>query len=191
MWYGGEGRNVPLAKYIGGNLQKFDYVNATHMNKATLDGLAGKYGGPQATSSSSQSRKRKHCIYEDPCRVELNVVESGENTQPPILPSVVEEGVAVDEEVEPSILTEPGPGPSQPSVQGPSMWTQLQMVHTSAPVQTVEMTLMPRLNIRAQPPMTRTGFMPYFTTRHALPVAKTIIKQHGKKNCGSLNFAKR
>ncbi|KAK4438146.1 hypothetical protein Salat_0148800 [Sesamum alatum] len=241
MWYGGEGRNVPLAKYIGGNLQKFDYVNATHMNKATLDCLAGKCGvsgdgiryyiivngGFKLLYSDDdileQSLKhldsRQITIYveymppapeevvvectedvnKEKMREKLRIknaenteplsvgddnentenagaeIESGKNTQPPILPPVV------DEEVEPSILTEPGPGPSQPYVQGPSMWTQLQMAHTGAPVQTAEMTLMPRLNIRAPPLITGTGFMPCFTTKLALPVAKTIIKQYGQK----------
>ncbi|KAL0422417.1 UNVERIFIED_CONTAM: hypothetical protein Slati_3264600 [Sesamum latifolium] len=113
-------------------------------------------------------------------KVELNVVASTENSQPPILPPVLEEEVAVEEEVAPSIMTEPGPGPSQPSVQGPSMWNQLQMAHNNTPVQ-AEMTLMPRLKIRAPPPMTGTGLMPCFSTRPAIPVAKTIIREHGKK----------
>ncbi|KAL0406877.1 UNVERIFIED_CONTAM: hypothetical protein Slati_4001600 [Sesamum latifolium] len=134
----------------------------------------------QGASSSSQSRKRKHRIYEDPCRAEMNAVASAENSQPPILPPVLEEEVAVEEEVAPSIMTEPGPGPSQPSVQGPSMWNQLHMAHNSTPVQ-AEMTLMPRLNIRAPPLMTGTGLMPCFSTRPAIPVAKTIIREDGKK----------
>ncbi|KAL0431476.1 UNVERIFIED_CONTAM: hypothetical protein Sradi_0773600 [Sesamum radiatum] len=134
----------------------------------------------QGASSSSKSRKRKHRIYEDPCRAELNVVASTENSQPPILPPVLEEEVTVEEEVAPSVMTEPGPGPSQPSVQGPSMWNQLQMAHNNTPVQ-AEMTLIPRLNIRAPPPMTGTGLMPCFSTRPAIPVAKTIIREHVKK----------
>ncbi|KAL0352125.1 UNVERIFIED_CONTAM: hypothetical protein Scaly_1601200 [Sesamum calycinum] len=44
MYYGGEGRNVLVAKYIGGKMKKFDYVNATDMNKYNLDMLAEKYG---------------------------------------------------------------------------------------------------------------------------------------------------
>ncbi|KAK4392627.1 hypothetical protein Sango_2040500 [Sesamum angolense] len=45
------------------------------------------------------------------------------------------EEVAVEEEVAPSIMIEPGPELSQPSMQGPSMWNQLQMAHISTPIQ--------------------------------------------------------
>ncbi|KAK4397033.1 hypothetical protein Sango_1539900 [Sesamum angolense] len=54
------------------------------------------------------------------------------------------------------------------------------MAHTSMPVQP-QMTLQPRLNIRAPPPMTGIGVMPCFSSRPLIPVSKTIIKEHGKK----------
>ncbi|KAL0380127.1 UNVERIFIED_CONTAM: hypothetical protein Sangu_0077000 [Sesamum angustifolium] len=69
---------------------------------------------------------------------------------------------------------------TQASVQGPTMFEQLQMAHTSMPVQP-QMTLQPRLNIRAPPPMTGIGVMPCFSSRPLIPVSKTIIKEHGKK----------
>ncbi|KAK4414934.1 hypothetical protein Salat_2600400, partial [Sesamum alatum] len=94
-----------------------------------------------------------------------------------------DEPVLQDEQVlqdEPVLQTQSGPTPSQPFVQGPSMYEQLQMGHTSMPIHN-QVTLQPRLSIRAPPPMTRTGFMPCFSSRPSIPIPKTVIKDHGRK----------
>ncbi|KAK4417331.1 hypothetical protein Salat_2558700 [Sesamum alatum] len=150
----------------------------------------------QGSSSSNNPRKRKHCIYEDPNRANLNVSESEVNGQQPILPPVnqgvphedIEVGAAADiiTEPGPSILTQPG-SLTQPTVQGPSMYEQLQMAHTNMAVQP-QVVLQPRLNIRA-PPMSGTSFMPCFSIRPAQPVPKAIIKENGQV-CGSFRFSK-
>ncbi|KAL2253510.1 UNVERIFIED_CONTAM: hypothetical protein Sindi_0145700 [Sesamum indicum] len=44
-----------------------------------------------------------------------------------------------------------------------------------------QVTLQPRLNIRAPPPMTGTSFMPSFSSRPSDPISKTIVKEHGRK----------
>ncbi|KAL0429259.1 UNVERIFIED_CONTAM: hypothetical protein Sradi_0551900 [Sesamum radiatum] len=44
MLYGGVASNWPVAQWLGGNVKKFDYVNATHMNKSNLDLIAEKCG---------------------------------------------------------------------------------------------------------------------------------------------------
>ncbi|KAK4432747.1 hypothetical protein Salat_1036900 [Sesamum alatum] len=110
----------------------------------------------------------------------MQTVGSGVNAQPPILTSVVEESVQIEPDatttepqVTPQIISETGSSQTQASVQGPIMYEQLQMSHTSMPIQ-------PRLNIRAPPPMTGIGFMPCFSSRPAIPDPKTIIKEHGE-----------
>ncbi|KAK4415352.1 hypothetical protein Salat_2642600 [Sesamum alatum] len=111
----------------------------------------------------------------------MQTVGSGVNAQPPILPPVTEESVqtepdvtATEPQLTPQIMSETGPSQIQASVQGPTMYEQLQLAHTSMPIQ-------PRFNIRAPPPMTGTGFMPCFSSRRAIPGPKTIIKEHGGK----------
>ncbi|KAL2253101.1 UNVERIFIED_CONTAM: hypothetical protein Sindi_0104800 [Sesamum indicum] len=44
VFYGGELRNMPVAACIGGKLQKFDYVNVTHMNRQNLELFVEKCG---------------------------------------------------------------------------------------------------------------------------------------------------
>ncbi|KAL0377895.1 UNVERIFIED_CONTAM: hypothetical protein Sradi_3095000 [Sesamum radiatum] len=44
FFYGGELKNLPVATCIGGKVKKFDYVNATHMNKSNLGLFAEKCG---------------------------------------------------------------------------------------------------------------------------------------------------
>ena len=83
-------------------------------------------------------------------------------------------------DVEPEILTEPGPTPTPPCVQGPTMYEQLQMTNANMSFQP-QVTLQPRLNIRAPPPMTGTSFMPSFSSRPSDPISKTIVKEHGRK----------
>ncbi|KAL2235316.1 UNVERIFIED_CONTAM: hypothetical protein Sindi_1263800, partial [Sesamum indicum] len=44
VFYGGELRNMLVAACIGGKVQKFDYVNVTHMNRQNLELFAEKCG---------------------------------------------------------------------------------------------------------------------------------------------------
>ncbi|KAL0446319.1 UNVERIFIED_CONTAM: hypothetical protein Slati_1759800 [Sesamum latifolium] len=113
----------------------------------------------------------------------MTAAASGVNDQPPILPPITEESEPTEPELTPDVLTEAGPSQTQASVQGPSMYEQLQMGNTSQTQASVQpqMILQPRLNIRAPPPMTGTGVMPCFSSRPLIPVSKTIIKEHGKK----------
>ncbi|KAK4418397.1 hypothetical protein Salat_2252500 [Sesamum alatum] len=104
----------------------------------------------------------------------------GVNEQPPILPLVVEGIAQTQPEVEPQVLNDTRPSQTQLSVQGPTMYEQLQMGQPNMLAQP-PMTLQRRLNIRAPPPMTGTGFMPCFSHRPAFAVSKSIIKEHGKK----------
>ncbi|KAL0327803.1 UNVERIFIED_CONTAM: hypothetical protein Sangu_1858300 [Sesamum angustifolium] len=134
----------------------------------------------RGASSSNHPRKRKHSVYQDPTRMNMTAAASGVSDQPHILPPIVEDNEPTEIELTPEILTEAGPSQTQASVQGPTMFEQLQMAHTSMPVQP-QMTLQPRLNIRAPPPMTGIGVMPCFSSRPLIPVSKTIIKEHGKK----------
>ncbi|KAK4390453.1 hypothetical protein Sango_2108600 [Sesamum angolense] len=134
----------------------------------------------RGASSSNNPRKRKHSVYQDPTRMNMTAAASGVSDQPHILPPIVEDNEPTEIEFTPEILTEAGPSQTQASVQGPTMFEQLQMAHTSMPVQP-QMTLQPRLNIRAHPPMTGIGVMPCFSSRPLIPVSKTIIKEHGKK----------
>ncbi|KAL0329380.1 UNVERIFIED_CONTAM: hypothetical protein Sradi_4924700 [Sesamum radiatum] len=134
----------------------------------------------RGASSSNHPRKRKHSVYQDPTRMNMTAAASGVSDQPHILPPIVEDNEPTEIEFTPEILTEAGPSQTQASVQGPTMFEQLQMAHTSMPVQP-QMTLQPRLNIRAPPPMTGIGVMPCFSSRPLIPVSKTIIKEHGKK----------
>ncbi|KAL2251533.1 UNVERIFIED_CONTAM: hypothetical protein Sindi_2275600 [Sesamum indicum] len=105
-----------------------------------------------SSSSPSNTRKRRHSVYEDTNRHDL----------------------------EPEILTEPDPTPTPPCVQGPTMYKQLHMTNTNMFFQP-QVTLQPKLNIRAPPPMTGTSFMPSFSSRPAAPIFKTIVKEHGRK----------
>ncbi|KAL2226675.1 UNVERIFIED_CONTAM: hypothetical protein Sindi_2026200 [Sesamum indicum] len=73
------------------------------------------------SSSTSTTRKRKHYVYEDPNRVTMPASDSGVNDQPSILPPIVEQHEPMQHDVEPEILTEPGPTPTPPCVQGPTM----------------------------------------------------------------------
>ncbi|KAL0398119.1 UNVERIFIED_CONTAM: hypothetical protein Sradi_2155200 [Sesamum radiatum] len=77
-------------------------------------------------------------------------------------------------------LTIPGLSMTQQSVRGPSMYEQLHMGNPNISVQP-QVILHPRLNIRAPPPMTGSGIMPSFSSRPAVPLPKTIIKEHGQK----------
>ncbi|KAK4416652.1 hypothetical protein Salat_2490700 [Sesamum alatum] len=113
-------------------------------------------------------------------QVNMTAPALGVNEQPPILPPVVEDSAQTQPEVEPQVLHDTGPSQTQPSMQGPTMYEQLQMGQPSMPAQP-PMTLQPRLNIRALPPMTGTGFMPCFSYKPAFEVSKSIIKEHGKK----------
>ncbi|KAL0409303.1 UNVERIFIED_CONTAM: hypothetical protein Sradi_1864700 [Sesamum radiatum] len=44
LYFGGEFVHVPEAKYMGGRVKKFDYVNATILNKFLLDHYCGMAG---------------------------------------------------------------------------------------------------------------------------------------------------
>ncbi|KAK4436637.1 hypothetical protein Salat_0827400 [Sesamum alatum] len=137
----------------------------------------GDVEGQRGASSSSNVRKEN--------TETVSASESGINTTPPILPLIIEEEVSIQADAAPptqppSVQTMPGPSMTQPSVQGPTMFEQLQMAHTSLPVQP-QMTLHPRLNIRAPPPITGVGFTPLFSSRPASQVQKPIIKEHGQK----------
>ncbi|KAL2253102.1 UNVERIFIED_CONTAM: hypothetical protein Sindi_0104900 [Sesamum indicum] len=134
----------------------------------------------EGSSSTSTTRKRKHSVYEDPNRVTMPASDSGVNDQPPILPPIVELHEPMQHDVEPEILTEPGPTPTPPCVQGPTMYEQLQMANTNMSFRP-QVTLQPRLNIRAPPPMTGTSFMPSFSSSPTAPISKTIVKEHGRK----------
>ncbi|KAL0413356.1 UNVERIFIED_CONTAM: hypothetical protein Sradi_1537300 [Sesamum radiatum] len=139
----------------------------------------------RGASSSSNPRKRKYSVYQDPTKVSIfsllvvcctvfysiyvkinalsqmnmTAVASGVNDQPPILPPITEESEPTEPELTPDVLTEAGPSQTQASVQGPSMYEQLQMGNTSQTQASVQpqMILQPRLNIRAPPPVTGTG----------------------------------
>ncbi|KAL0405685.1 UNVERIFIED_CONTAM: hypothetical protein Slati_3882400 [Sesamum latifolium] len=128
----------------------------------------------RGASSSSNPRKRKHSIYQDPTKINMTAAASGVNDHPPILPPVTEESEPTEPELTPDVLTEAGPSQTQASVQGPSMYEQLQMGNTSQTQASVQpqMILQPRLNIRAPPPMTGTGVMPCFSSRPLVPVPK-------------------
>ncbi|KAK4389983.1 hypothetical protein Sango_2061600 [Sesamum angolense] len=104
----------------------------------------------RGASSSNHPRKRKHSVYQDPTRMNMTAAASGVSDQPHILPPIVEDNEPTEIEFTPEILTEAGPSQTQASVQGPTMFEQLQMAHTSMPVQP-QMTLQPRLNIRHLP----------------------------------------
>ncbi|KAL0447829.1 UNVERIFIED_CONTAM: hypothetical protein Slati_1910800 [Sesamum latifolium] len=120
-------------------------------------------------SSQSTTRKRKNCIYQDPMRVsDYACYRQWSNDQPPILPPIVEEHEPMQHDVTPHILTEPGPTPTPPCVQGPMMYDQLRMAHTNVSFQP-QVILQPRINIRAPPPMTGTSFMPCFSSKPAVP----------------------
>ncbi|KAL0430836.1 UNVERIFIED_CONTAM: hypothetical protein Sradi_0709600 [Sesamum radiatum] len=87
---------------------------------------------------------------------------------------------AITQDMSQTVLTDSGPTMTQLSQQGPSMYEQLQMAHNTMSFQP-QTTLQPRLNIRAPPPMTGHAFMPCFSNRPAIPVSKTVIKEHGQK----------
>ncbi|KAK4427196.1 hypothetical protein Salat_1488500 [Sesamum alatum] len=96
------------------------------------------------------------------------------SVDPPILPPVIPQEVAnqseeISQNISQTMLTESGPSMTQPTVSGPSMYEQLQMTHNNHALQP-SVTLQPRLNIRAPPPMTGTGFMPCFSSRPSFPV---------------------
>ncbi|KAL2226681.1 UNVERIFIED_CONTAM: hypothetical protein Sindi_2026800 [Sesamum indicum] len=132
------------------------------------------------SSSTSNTRKRRHSVYEDPNRVTMPATDSGVNDQQPILPPIVEQHELMQHDLKPEILTEPGPTPTPPCLQGSTMYEQLQMTNTNMSFQP-QVTLQPRLNIRAPPPMTGTSFMPSFSSRAAAPISKRIVKEHGRK----------
>ncbi|KAL2235253.1 UNVERIFIED_CONTAM: hypothetical protein Sindi_1257500 [Sesamum indicum] len=132
------------------------------------------------SSSTSNTRKRRHSVYEDPNRVTMPATNSGVNDPATILPPIVEQHEPMQHDLEPEILTEPGPTPTLPCVQGPTMYEQLQMTNANMSFQP-QVTLQPRLNIRAPPPMTGTSFMPCFSSRPIAPISKTIVKEHGRK----------
>ncbi|KAL2241598.1 UNVERIFIED_CONTAM: hypothetical protein Sindi_0801000 [Sesamum indicum] len=132
------------------------------------------------SSSTGNTRKRRHSVYEDPNRVTMPTTNSGVNDPATILPPIVEQHEPMQHDLEPEILTEPGPTPTPPCVQGPTMYEQLQMTNANMSFQP-QVTLQPRLNIRAPPPMTGTSFMPCFSSRPIAPISKTIVKEHGRK----------
>ncbi|KAL2248474.1 UNVERIFIED_CONTAM: hypothetical protein Sindi_2699700 [Sesamum indicum] len=133
---------------------------------------------PNAAHRLQENREKKHPRSEN--RVTIPATNSGVNDQPSILPPIVEQHEPMQHDVEPEILTEPGLTPTPPCVQGPTMYEQLQMAKTNISFQP-QVTLQPRLNIRAPPPMTGTSFMPSFSSRPTAPISKTIVKEHGRK----------
>ncbi|KAL2243747.1 UNVERIFIED_CONTAM: hypothetical protein Sindi_0492700 [Sesamum indicum] len=112
--------------------------------------------------------------------IKIQIGDSRVNDQPPILPPIVEQNESMYHDVEPEILTEPGPTSTPPCVQGPTMYEQLQVANTNISFQP-QVTLQSRLNIRAPSPMTGTSFMPSFSSRPSDPISKTIVKEHGRK----------
>ncbi|KAK4425436.1 hypothetical protein Salat_1737600 [Sesamum alatum] len=104
----------------------------------------------------------------------MNESETGVNVTPPIVPPVNEEEEATQAESGPFSLTEPQPSMTQPSVQGPTMFEQLQHAQP-------HMTLHPRLNIRAPPPMTGVAFMPSFSRQPTTTIPKPVYKEQGQK----------
>ncbi|KAK4419517.1 hypothetical protein Salat_2364600 [Sesamum alatum] len=142
VFYGGELRNLPVATCIGGKLKKFDYVNATHMSLQTLGLFAEQC---EQTLDHLGSREFTIYIKYKPPQPEEVAVECDEidkhgcteaSVDPPILPPVIPQEVAnqpeeISQNISQSMLTEPGPSMTQPTVSGPSMYEQLQMPTTT------------------------------------------------------------
>ncbi|KAL0298708.1 UNVERIFIED_CONTAM: hypothetical protein Sradi_6530600 [Sesamum radiatum] len=145
-------------------LEEIPADGITSHQTATQFGVRNKGG-----SSTSNPKKRKDCVYVDPNRAD-----------------------AARQILTQEYLTKPGPSLTQPSViepsvQGPSMYEQLQMGQRNINVQ-AQITLQPRLNIRAPPPMTGNRIMLCFSSKPVVPVPKTINKQHGHKYVNLSNW---
>ncbi|KAK4421252.1 hypothetical protein Salat_2075700 [Sesamum alatum] len=109
-------------------------------------------------------------------------------TRSPILPPIVEESVQTESDVTttepqvtPPIISETGPSQTQASVQGPTMYEQLQMAHTKH-AYLAKNDIAAKTYHQDTPPMTGTGFMPCFSSRPAIPGPKTIIKEHEERS---------
>ncbi|KAK4433004.1 hypothetical protein Salat_1062600 [Sesamum alatum] len=195
VFYGGELRNIPVATCIAakaldhlGSREFSVYIEYKPLQPEEVAVECDQTGKHDKKNKKSKGKgKGKSKASENDDDFEFLGVENVEKNEIVIPPQVSNQPVADSQNLSPSILTEPGPSMTQPSMPGPSMYEQLQMAHNNISLQ-LPVTLQPRLNIRAPPPMTGTWFMPCFSSRPSFPVSKTITKEHEQKYVNLSNW---